>query len=131
MELKIEKEHLPVTLTGGQMVEKAVLLPVLMTLFPGLVRLTCLTEFSVIELKPGQAIGWHTHTEDSEWWIIISTKGIMPKFCRRGSGHEWRNNTGEAEYIIALKWLVPKKKWVTAKGPPAPAKVWAGFILKK
>lgn len=109
--LELKKENLPLELTGGKEVQKVNILGMLREVFPKMKALDLLSELSVIELPAGCEVKKHLHTIDYECWIMLTQKGITVSWCPNGKAHELFNTTGDVMYIIAIKYLVPRKKW--------------------
>ena len=71
--------------------------------------------FSLIEVKPGEEVDFHTHIGESETFFILSGKGIyndngekvevtpgMVTFTPSGQGHSIKNTGDEMLSFIAL-----------------------------
>ena len=71
--------------------------------------------FSLVQLKPGEEAGYHTHIGESETFYIISGKGVyndngtkvdavpgMVTYTPSGQGHSLKNTGDEDLIFIAL-----------------------------
>lgn len=71
--------------------------------------------FSLVQLKPGEEVEFHTHIGENETFFILSGKGIyndngtkidaipgMVTFCPSGEGHAIKNTGDEMLAFIAL-----------------------------
>lgn len=100
------------TLPGGATVIKSdILLPSLKACPRYLSReLHRMEEMACFELKPGESIQNHRHTENMEWWVVrwVDKEGryhIEVSFCPPGSEHRWPvNDKGVPISFTALKW---------------------------
>ena len=64
------------------------------------------SEISLLEVPAGVGIKEHPHTQDEEWYIVLSCKGVELLHCACGESHSYHNCTGDTVWIIAIKRMV-------------------------
>jgi uncharacterized cupin superfamily protein len=57
---------------------------------------------SYLVLLPGSKVKYHTHTNDSEYYIII-TSNMKVLFCQKGEGHKLENNSLKNMIVLSIK----------------------------
>lgn len=96
---------LPKELTsGGKQIDKLDLLRLLKIFSKELSDM--FSEIAVLRVPALGGIKEHTHTEDEEWYVVLSRKGVVISHCACGESHGFRNISGSTVYIIAIKRLV-------------------------
>ena len=64
------------------------------------------SEIAVLRIPALGGIIEHTHTEDEEWYVIMSSrKGVELRHCACGASHNYRNVSDSTVYINAIKRL--------------------------
>ena len=71
--------------------------------------------FSLVDLEPGQEVGFHTHTGENETYFFLSGTGVysdngtdvpitpgLTTFCPSGEGHGVKNTGNEVIRFICM-----------------------------